>query len=176
MSFYHELQVYEDFDFDDFWRRTGPEDLRRVLAGESRKPLDFLTLLAPAASGFLEEMAHLAQAVTRRNFGNVILLYTPLYLANHCVNHCRYCSFNAGHRIERRRLSLAEVKEEAEAIAGLGFQDLLVLTGESRPVTPVNYLEETLDVLKGYFPALGLEIYPLTTEEYRRLIKAAPII
>lgn len=172
MSFWQELQAYEDFDFDGFWRRTGPEDVRRVLAGENWRPMDFLTLLAPAAAGYLEEMARFAQDITRRNFGNVILLYTPLYLANHCVNHCRYCSFNAGHRIERRRLSMAEIKVEAEVIAGLGFQDLLVLTGESRSVTPISYLEEALGVLKGYFPALGLEIYPLTTEEYRQLIKA----
>lgn len=172
MSFWQELQGYEGFDFDGFWRRTGPEDVRRVLAGENRQPLDFLTLLTPAAAGYLEEMAGLAQDITRRNFGNVILLYTPLYLANHCVNHCRYCSFNARHQIERRRLSMAEIREEAGAIAGLGFQDLLVLTGESRSVTPLSYLEEALDVLQGYFSAIGLEIYPLATEEYRRLLKA----
>jgi len=172
MSFWEELRAYKDFDFDGFLRRTSPEDVRRVLGGESRAPLDFLALLAPAAAGCLEEMARRAQDITRRNFGNVILLYTPLYLANHCVNHCRYCSFNAGHRIERRRLSMDEIREEAEAIAGLGFQDLLVLTGESRSVTPISYLEEALGVLKDYFPALGLEIYPLTTDEYRRLIEA----
>lgn len=172
MSFWEELQAYDEFDFAGFLRRTGPEDVRRALACKNRRPLDLLTLLAPAAVDYLEETAHSAQGVTRRNFGNIILLYTPLYLANHCVNHCRYCSFNAGRRFDRRRLSTAEIRKEAEVIAGRGFQDLLVLTGESRAVTPVSYLEEALGILKEYFSALGLEIYPLSTEEYRRLLKA----
>lgn len=118
MSFWEELQAYDEFDFAGFWRRTGPEDVHRALACKNRRPLDLLTLLAPAAVDYLEEMAHSAQDVTRRNFGNIILLYTPLYLANHCVNHSRYCSFNTGRRFDRRRLSTAEIRKEAEIIAG----------------------------------------------------------
>ena len=81
MSFWQELQAYEDFDFDGFWRRTGPEDVRRVLAGENRRPMDFLTLLAPAAPAIWRRWPA-SPRILRRNFGNVILLI-PHYTANH---------------------------------------------------------------------------------------------
>ena len=172
MSFLAEMELYEKIDFSFFWRKTGVEDVRAVLDRESLKPLDFLTLLSPAATDCLEETARVARELTLCNFGKIIMLYTPLYLSNHCVNHCRYCSFSAAHRLVRKRLTVEEIKKEAEFIAGQGFQDLLVLTGESRSVTPVSYLEKALGILKEYFPALGLEIYSLSTEEYRRLVNA----
>lgn len=172
MSFAAELELYAEFDFPSFWEKTEHRQVRAVFDREYLKPLDFLTLLSPAGGDCLEEMAQRARALTLRNFGRTIMLYTPLYLSNHCVNHCRYCSFSASHRLVRKRLTAEEIRREAEAIAAQGFQDLLVLTGESRSVTPVSYLEEALGILKEYFPALGLEVYPLSTEEYRRLVNA----
>ncbi|MDO8567589.1 MAG: 2-iminoacetate synthase ThiH [Dehalococcoidales bacterium] len=129
-------------------------------------------LLSPQADSRLEEMAQAASRLTLRHFGRTILLYTPLYLANHCVNYCVYCGFNAANDIPRRKLTLPEVELEARAIAGTGLQHLLILTGESRQHSPVSYIKDCVEILRKYFASISIEIYPLSTEEYAELVSA----
>jgi 2-iminoacetate synthase len=157
------------------WRALAavqPGDVERVLNGGHVGPEGFLTLLSPAARGFLEAMAGRAHALTVRNFGRVILLYTPLYLSNYCSNFCVYCGFAAQNRIRRDRLSLEEVAAEAALIRASGLRHLLVLTGESRRMSSVAYIGDAVEVLRGYFPSISIEVYPLETDEYRRLAQA----
>ena len=145
------------------------EDVRRALASQNRDTEAFAVLLSPAAEPFLEEMAQAARHETRRWFGNSVGLFTPLYIANYCENYCTYCGFGCQQKIKRARLSMDELRREAESIAATGLRELLVLTGESRSASGVEYIGEALEVLKDYFGVLGLEIYPLNTEEYRYL-------
>ena len=145
------------------------EDVRAALSASSRGIADFGALLSPAAEGFLEEMAQTAQRETRRWHGNSVSLYTPLYIANYCENHCSYCGFSCHQNIKRGKLSLDEIRREAEAIAATGLQEILVLTGESRSQSSVAYIGEAITLLKDYFGVIGIEIYPLNTDEYRHL-------
>lgn len=135
-------------------------------------PADFLTLLSPAAEQHLEEMAQQANRLTVQHFGRTILIYTPLYLANYCINQCVYCGFNARNSIARRQLTLSEVALEAKAIAASGLQHLLILTGESRRHSPVSYIRDCVYILRKYFSSISVEIYPLLAREYRELIAA----
>ena len=81
-------------------------------------------------------------------------MYTPLYLANYCVNQCAYCGFNITNKITRKKLRLDEVKSEAEAIAKTGLKHILILTGESKEKTPVNYIKDCVEILKKYFSSI----------------------
>ena len=65
---------------------------------------DFMALVSPAASPYLEMMARIARDVTVRQFGRSIQLFTPLYLANYCTNQCVYCGFNTKNHIHRSML------------------------------------------------------------------------
>lgn len=172
LSFEEDLARWRDFDFDGFWRQAGAAAVERALAADRLHPLDYLALLSPAAEDYLEVMARRAHALTVQHFGRVVLLYTPLYLSNYCVNRCLYCGFNARNRVRRRRLTLAEVEAEAALLAESGLRQVLVLTGESRQRSPVSYLEDCLAVLRRYFPSLAVEVYPLEEEEYGRLAAA----
>jgi 2-iminoacetate synthase len=172
MSFYNELLNYKSFDLDAFWKTIGENEIKRTLASENCRPLDFLSLLSPAAGNHLEDMAQLAHRLTVRNFGKVIFLYAPLYLSNYCVNQCTYCSFNIKNRIVRKKLTLEEVEKEAKIIAELGIRHILILTGESRKESSLAYIKDCVQILKTYFSSIAIEIYAISREEYGELIYA----
>jgi len=172
LSFYEVFLRYKNMDFERFFAGVTGADVRQAMAGARLKPLDFLTLLAPAAEEHLEEIARRAHSLTVQYFGRTILLYTPLYLANYCVNQCVYCGFRSGNDLARKKLTVAEVEAEARAIAATGLKHILILTGESRSESPVSYIRECVQVLKKYFTAISIEIYPLEEAEYAGLVDA----
>ena len=144
-------------------------DVRRALAHETCSVEDLKALLSPAARGHLEEMAARAKTETGKHFGNTVYLFTPLYLANYCENYCVYCGFNCYNDISRKKLTREEMKKEMEVIAASGSEEILLLTGESRSMSDVNYIGEACRLAAKYFRNVGLEIYPVNTEEYRYL-------
>ena len=172
MSFNDLRRQYSDFDFAAYFETVSHREVTAVLAKNRLSALDYLTLLAPRAADCLEAMAQKAHRLTVANFGKVILLYTPLYLANYCVNHCVYCGFQAGAKTPRKMLSLAEVAAEAEIIAASGLKHILILTGEARQKSSVEYIRQCVEVLRAYFTSISIEIYPLEEAEYAELIAA----
>ena len=148
------------------------DDVRRVVGQEQIDATAFLTLLSPAAAAHLEAMARRAHTLTLRNFGRTISLFTPLYVSNHCANHCRYCGFAAPNAIPRTRLTLDEVRAEGQVIAATGLRHLLLLTGEAPHKAGVDYLEECVRVLRPLFPSISIEVFPMETADYERLARA----
>lgn len=144
-------------------------DVKRALAAEERSPEDFAALLSPAALPFLEEMAQCAQFETRKHFGNSVYMFTPLYIANYCENYCIYCGFNCHNKIRRARLKPEEIEKEMAAIAESGLQEILILTGESRKMSDVSYIGEACKIAGKYFKVIGLEVYPMNSDEYQYL-------
>ena len=130
---------------------------------------DFGALLSPAASGLLEQIAVRAKQATRRYFGNNVSLFTPLYISNYCVNHCMYCGFNSENKIKRGKLSSAEINDELSVIAATGLDEILLLTGESRVASGVDYICGAVKSASDMFNATGIEVYPLNTDEYASL-------
>ncbi len=152
----------------DYRRYTG-DDVKRALRQERLAVEDYGAILSPAAADFLEEMAAKATAETRKHFGNAVQLFTPLYIANYCENECVYCGFNCRNRIHRGKLSPAEIEEELKAIAASGLREILLLTGESRRQSGVEYIGEAVKLAAKYFATVSIEIYPLNTDEYAYL-------
>lgn len=143
--------------------------MARTLAAEKLSETDFLVLLSPMAAGSLEQMAKKAHELTVQYFGRTIQLYIPLYISNFCANECVYCGFHRGNTIRRKKLSLSEIEAEARAIAATGMRHVLLLTGEAPAVTPIDYLEEAVHLLKRYFASVSIEIFPMDEGDYRRL-------
>ena len=127
---------------------------------------DFAALLSPAALPLLEEMAKRAKLETRKHFGNSIYMFTPLYIANYCENYCVYCGFNCHNKIKRARLNAEEIEREMQSIAKTGLQEILLLTGESRSMSDVTYIGEACKIARKYFKVVGLEVYPMNSDEY----------
>lgn len=150
-----------------------PEQVHAVLAraGQRLSLQDLAVLLSPAADSFLETMARLSHSLTLRRFGRTMQLYAPLYLSNACSNVCTYCGFSAENRIRRKVLSPVEIGREAAILREQGFQHLLLVTGEAGHVG-VDYLEAALQQVRPHFANLSLEVQPLCTADYRRLVQA----
>ncbi|MTI66260.1 MAG: 2-iminoacetate synthase ThiH [Firmicutes bacterium] len=170
MSFYDIYLKYKKFKYEEFFKGLTRNDILRVLNRNKMDDLDFLTLLSPLAGEFLEDMAIKANKLSLQHFGKAILLFTPMYIANHCVNKCTYCGFNIDNDIRRKKLSMDEIEKEAKYISKKGLKHILILTGESKRDTPVSYIVDAIKVLKKYFNSISIEIYPLTEDEYRQVI------
>ena len=106
-----------------------------VMFGKSVSMEAFASLLSPeaAASENLERMAQLAHGITRHHFGNAIFLFTPMYISNYCNNGCVYCGFQHSTGISRHRMSLEEVRAEAEKIAESGIKHIFGLDRRCAP-------------------------------------------
>ncbi len=130
---------------------------------------DFKALISPAAEPFLERMAQKARLETRKHFGNTVYLFTPIYIANYCENYCVYCGFNCYNDIHRMQLSFEQIEHEMKVIADSGMEEILMLTGEARNKTNIHYIGEACKLAHKYFRNVGLEIYPVNTDEYRYL-------
>lgn len=171
-SFFDELIRFDGFNFPSFLENVSMQDVERVLLKESLDELDFLSLLSQTASGFIEQLARRAHDSTLANFGRVIFLYVPLYVSNYCDNDCLYCGFKHSNVIQRRKLSVNEVEREAREIAKSGIRHVLILTGESKDMSRISYIKECIQAVSRYFTSIGIEIYPLTEDEYALLIAA----
>ena len=159
------MEQMESYDYSVYTAR----DVREALNHETCSIEDFKALLSPAAEPFLEEMAQRARLETSKHFGNTVYLFTPLYIANYCENYCVYCGFNCYNHINRMKLSMEQIKHEMKVIADSGMEEILILTGESRSKSDVKYIGEACKLARKYFRMVGLEIYPVNTEEYRYL-------
>ena len=151
------------------YTRYKEKDVENALGTEVLSVADFAALLSPAASSYLEPMARKAKLETRKHFGNSVSLFTPLYISNYCENNCVYCGFNCQNKIQRGKLSMAEIENELKTIARTGLKEILILTGESRQQSAVAYIGEAVRLAKKYFSTIGIEIYSLNTDEYSYL-------
>lgn len=162
------LDLTNAYDYNSY---TG-KDVLNVLNKDYLNISDFAVLLSPPASEFLNEMALKAKYETRKHFGSSVCLFTPLYISNYCENHCTYCGFNCRNKIKRAKLTFEEIEQEYKSIVKTGLEEILILTGESRIKSDVEYIGEAVKLASKYFSTIGIEIYPLNTEEYEYLHKS----
>ncbi|MCL2131590.1 MAG: 2-iminoacetate synthase ThiH [Lentimicrobiaceae bacterium] len=161
------------------WKQLGKEiysksalDVERALGNGKMDLEDFKALVSPAAEPYLETMALKSRDATQKRFGKTIQFYIPLYLSNECLNHCIYCGFNRKNKIHRVVLTDEEIRAEVEAIKKMGYEHILLLTGESPRHTGVDYIEHALQLVKPHFKQLSLEVLPLSAADYARLRKS----
>lgn len=160
------MEQVNNYDYDSYTA----SDVRTALSHAGRCSIeDLKALLSPAALPYIEEMAQLAQLETRKHFGNCVYMFTPLYIANYCENYCVYCGFNCYNQIKRKKLSFEEIEHEMQVISKSGIEEILMLTGESRHMSDIKYIGEACKLATKYFRNIGLEIYPVNTDEYRYL-------
>ena len=159
------MSHFREYDASRYTAR----DVLAALEHETCSIEDFKALLSPAAEPFLERMAQRARIETGKHFGNTVYLFTPLYIANYCENYCVYCGFNCYNDIRRMKLNREQIDKEMKVIADSGMEEILILTGESRSKSNIEYIGEACKLARNYFRMVGLEIYPVNTEEYRYL-------
>ncbi len=147
-------------------------DVRRALSKEHCDVEDFMAMISPAATPYLETMARLSRKYTEERFGKTISMFIPLYITNSCTNSCVYCGFHISNPMARTILTMEQCEDEYKAIKRIApFENLLIVTGENPAKAGVPYLANALDIAKKYFSNLKIEVMPLKAEEYAELTK-----
>ena len=146
-----------------------------VLSGLLARPTPLMTrfqqLVAEQTGGSLDELVRRSRETTRRHFGDAVRLFAPLYLSNECVNNCSYCGFSRDAEINRTTLTVDQVVAEARHLHSLGFREVLLVAGEHPRFVSEGYLQACLDAIKGFIPALVLEVGPMEDDQYAEVFR-----
>ena len=146
------------------------QDVQYALQTSKRNLEDFKALISPAAMPFLEILAQKSQQITQKRFGKTIQMYVPLYLSNECQNICTYCGFSFDNKIKRKTLNDQEVIAEVEVLKSMGFDHVLLVTGEANQTVGVPYLKKVIQLIRPYFSHISMEVQPLDETDYTELI------
>lgn len=161
------INAYNSYNSDKYTEK----DVLNALKADILTPDDFGALLSPVALPFLEQMAKRAREKKRQFFGDNVYIFTPIYISNYCENYCIYCGFNCHNKIRRAKLDFDAIEKEMEAISKTGLEEILILTGESRNMSDVEYIGKACEIARKYFKMVGIEVYPMNSDEYAYLHK-----
>lgn len=161
------INAYNNYNSDKYTVK----DVENALKADILTPDDFGALLSPMALPFLEQMAKRAREKKRQFFGDNVYIFTPIYISNYCENYCIYCGFNCHNKIRRAKLDFDAIEKEMEAISKTGLEEILILTGESRNMSNVQYIGKACEIARKYFKMVGIEVYPMNSDEYAYLHK-----
>ncbi|MGQ7853367.1 2-iminoacetate synthase ThiH [Pedobacter sp. WC2501] len=166
-------EVFESYNWDDtkasIYDKTAA-DVERALRNTQRNLEDFKALISPAALPYLEDMAQISQRLTLDRFGRVVQMYIPLYLSNECNNICTYCGFSYDNKVRRRTLNPMEIMQEVAVIKGMGYDHVLLVTGEANQTVHTDYFKKVLDLISPHFAHISMEVQPLDVADYETLI------
>lgn len=165
--------IFDTYDWDQttasIYTKT-KVDVEEALHRDRRNLEDFKALISPAAADYLEPMAQLSYRLTRERFGNTMQMYVPMYLSNECQNICTYCGFSMNNSIKRTTLSDAEILAEVAVIKEMGFDHILLVTGEANRTVGVPYFQRAMKLIRPHFSQISMEVQPMDQEEYEALI------
>lgn len=129
-----------------------PVRVREIIAKsestcETLLPEETAALMQVTDGDLFEEMRAAANRIKHKVYDNRIVMFAPLYLSNLCVNGCRYCGFRRGNSQQKRRvLTMDELREEVDVLAGrIGHKRLIAVYGE-HPTTSTEYIAETIEM------------------------------
>jgi 2-iminoacetate synthase len=145
-----------------------PEETALLLQTEDEELIDMIWVAA----------RQIKQAI----YGNRLVLFAPLYIANLCSNDCLYCGFRRSNReLTRVALTMEQIANEVRVLEREGHRRLLMLCGEHPSRSSLDYFIEAIETAYGVKTEKGgeirrinAEIAPLGVPEFKRL-KAAKI-
>lgn len=126
-----------------------------------------------------ESIFNLAGEIGQKIYGNRIVLFAPLYLSNYCVNGCIYCPYHGENKtIDRKILSMDEIREEVIALQDMGHKRLVLESGEHDKMTPIDYYLDAIKTVysvhhkKGDTRRVNINIAATSVENFRKLKEA----
>ncbi len=166
-------------------RSPAPEEIDRILT--KSLALQRLTLSEAAAllcvddPAQAEKILSAAALVKDRIYGRRVVLFAPLYISNRCANACRYCAFQDGNELTRRRsLSVGEIQAQVSWLLQRGHKRILMVSGEDirSGKAPIDYYVEAIRAIYAARHAahavkrVNVNVAPLSVPEFRRLKEA----
>lgn len=167
-------EIFEQHDWEEIKASIlgkTSQDVEAALSKTSKRSLeDFKALISPAATPYLEQMAALSRELTLKRFGKTIHLFIPMYLSNECHNVCTYCGFSFGNKVKRKTLTDREIIQEINFLKELGYDHVLLVTGEDQTNVGLPYFENALKLISPHFSQISMEVQPLEQDDYEKLI------
>ena len=165
--------LFSTYDWNEvkasIYAKTGA-DVERALGKTERDLEDFKALISPAAMPYLEQMAQLSSHLTMKRFGKTVQMYAPMYLSNECQNICTYCGFSLDNPMRRTTLNGTQILQEILAIKAMGYDHILLVTGEANKTVGVEYFKEALKIIRPHFSHISMEVQPLDQADYEELV------
>ena len=148
------------------------EIIAHAEAIETLRPEETAALLRVEDPAVWEEIFDAAARIKTAVYDNRVVTFAPLYVANRCVNRCRYCGFRADNTaIQRRVLTMEEIEAETAVLAGkLGHKRLVAVYGE-HPSTGADYIAESMR----HIYSVKVKVRRGTGEIRRVNVNAAPM-
>ena len=138
-------------------------------ASETLNREAIVTLLTEAPA---EELYRRADDVRREAVGDDVHLRGLIEFSNICRNNCLYCGINNGNkRVKRYRMSDEELVVTAERAAALGFQTIVLQSGEDMHFGQARMCR-LIERIKRLDVALTLSIGERDYEDYRAMRNA----
>ena len=160
-------------------KKTGALEIERILDKAERleglSHTEIAALLADEDSAHLQRIFTVAGRIKQHIYGNRIVMFAPLYVSDHCVNRCAYCSYNCNHSFERRKLTMDEVRREVKILEQMGHKRLALEAGEHDKLCPIDYILECMCTIydmkfeNGEIRRINVNIAATTVENYKKL-------
>ncbi|MDD4861254.1 MAG: [FeFe] hydrogenase H-cluster radical SAM maturase HydG, partial [Smithellaceae bacterium] len=78
-------------------------------------PEEVAVLLQTEDNDLVGAILQAAHQIKRDIYGNRLVLFAPLYVANYCSNNCLYCGFRRDNKeLNRVALTMEQIKKEVQ--------------------------------------------------------------
>lgn len=142
---------------------------------------DVAILLQTENNELISEILQAAHKIKEDIYGNRLVLFAPLYIANHCSNNCLYCGFRSDNKeLNRVALTMEQIENEVKVLEREGHKRLLMLCGEHPGRSSLEYFMEAIETAYsvktehgGEIRRINVEIAPLEVNEYKQLKKTS---
>jgi len=151
------------------------EILDRAEALRGLEPEDVASLLTTDSTEHIARAFRIAGRIKEEIYGERIVMFAPLYVSDYCVNKCHYCGYQCGNEFQRRRLSMEEIRNEAEILERMGHKRLALEAGEDPVNCPIDYILDAIRTIysikadSGEIRRVNVNIAATTEENFKKL-------
>jgi 2-iminoacetate synthase len=182
------IQMIKDFIADtkienilDKAKNPAPERVREIIAKAKElkglTPEEVAVLLQTEDDELIALIWQTAHKIKEDIYGNRLVLFAPLYVANLCANNCLYCGFRRDNKeLNRVALTMDQIAKEVQVLEREGHKRLLMLCGEHPSRSSLEYFMEAIETAYatktekgGEIRRINVEIAPLEVDEYKLL-------
>jgi 2-iminoacetate synthase len=155
------------------------EIIKKAYELKGLPPEDVAFLLQTENDELIGEILQAAHKIKEDIYGNRLVLFAPLYIANLCANNCLYCGFRRDNKeLNRVALTMDQIAKEVQVLEREGHKRLLMLCGEHPARSSLDYFMEAIETAYatktkkgGEIRRINVEIAPLEVNEYKQLKK-----
>ncbi len=162
-------------------KNPAPERVREIIAKaydlKGLSTEEVAVLLQTEDDELIGLIFQAAHKIKEDIYGNRLVLFAPLYVANHCSNNCLYCGFRSDNKeLNRVALTMEQIAREVQVLEREGHKRLLMLCGEHPTRSSLEYFMEAIETAYavktehgGEIRRINVEIAPLEAAEYKKL-------